>query len=436
MDAVEARGGKPGESGPPHAAEPPAKPGRRRQRGCLARLATSRTVQITLVVVLLVAVAIGTGYYLWWRSPQLELALLVVDKTVPFEDKREHRGLFWLLEQHRFVDGTAPAGEERYEYTTDYTGFFPVDPPEEYDTSLLSTAKLADRDVLYLADTYGVYWSDYEQFEGRDWAATEHSPKIFGGLEEQEVEALEFFAAQEKLIIGEFNCFASPTPPDLRERTENIFGVRWTRWVGRYFLDLADEKDVPAWLYRLYQEKYGREWDVEGSGYILCRDESTEFIILKDGEDIRPEGITLEINTAFADGDVMQGVRDSKFNYWFDILTAQPGAEILAEYQMHLTPAGEEKVLEAGLPLRFPAVVRKQDGYSAYYLAGDFVDFDKAMGPPVNRLTLFINRDYYKTASPGGQGCFFWHTYFPLVSNILRQYSNELHGKPEKVYLY
>ena len=49
----------------------------------------------------------GVPYYFWLKAPELPLKLAVVDKTVPFKDRREHKGLFWLLDQNKFVDHPA-----------------------------------------------------------------------------------------------------------------------------------------------------------------------------------------------------------------------------------------------------------------------------------------------------------------------------------------
>ncbi|MCH7471398.1 hypothetical protein IIA79_00400 [bacterium] len=391
----------------------------------------------TFWIALAIAAIVFVPHLFWLMAPELPLNVLVVDKTVPFEDLREHRGLFWLLGQNKFIDKAKAKDDQDYKYEEDYVGYFPLDPPPKHKTTLLHSGDLADRDVLYIADTYGVYSDDYEQFPDQDFAATRHSTRIFGGMEEQEVEAVEGFAKRGKLIIAEFNTFGSPTQRELRRRMERVLGVTWTRWIGRYFIDFQDEKDVPAWLYELYELKYGKEWDLTGSGYMLCRDESTEFIILKDEEDVLPPGLELVPRPEFAKGDDMQGVERSTHNYWFDIIVAHPGTTTLAEFEFHLTPSGEEKLKEHHLTKSFPAVTRLNRGYTAYYLAGDFVDFDKAMGSPRSRLTLYINRSYYGRYVQGSQGLFYWHTYYPLMCNILRKESNKLNnGLPSNVYLF
>ncbi len=182
---------------------------------------------------------------------------------MPFKDRREHKSFYWLLIQNKFVDPTQ-AGEKRwYDYTTDYIGFDPIDAPQVWSASLVTPQALADRDVLYFSDTYGVYAADYTQFAG-DIAHTIHSPEIFGGVTADEAGAVEQFAARGKTIIAEFNTCASPTELAVRQRMEKVLGVEWTGWVGRYFVDFRDRQGrarlaVPAVREEIRQE-VGRDW--------------------------------------------------------------------------------------------------------------------------------------------------------------------------------
>jgi len=401
----------------------------------LGRVLSSRRFQFALVVLLIFAAFIVVPWLFWLQAVELPLNITVVDKTVPFKDRREHKALFWLFTQNKFIDSEQPADKRWYDYREDYIGFQPIKPPDVHKETQISIPLLQNRDVLYFADTYGVYTLDYRQFPG-DIAATKHSGIIFGGLNDQDMEAVEWFAGQGRTIIGEFNTFASPTAEQVRARMENVFGVKWTGWIGRYFVDFADEKDVPYWLFKLYKEKAGKEWDFKGSGYMLCRAELSDFIILQAKQDLLPKGLTFDPGEPYETDDVMQGVKSSTFVYWFDVVTTQPGSEVLATYNWRLTPAGREKLAERGLPLSMPAVTRKPGKYTAYYMSGEFLDFNKSMGQPNSRLTMYINRSFYGKPVAGSAGYPFWHSGYPLITNILRRESNRLYGIPENVYLF
>jgi len=409
----------------------------RRPSRLMAFLASQRLVVLTvLAMVLVIGGAMYIPHWIWLSTPVNPLRVVVVNKTVPFPGMREHRALFWLLTQNRFVDPSRPTNDQLYRFDKDYNGFHPTETPYKFTTDLLTSQSLKGADALIFTDTYGVYDDDYAQFPGQEISATRHSPKLFGGLEGNEVAATEQFAQEGKLIIAEFNTLASPTPPALRARMEKIFGFTWTGWVGRYFVDFTDVKDVPDWLTKLRQQQTGQVWNLHGSGYMLCRNESQEFIILRDGADALRKGIELRPRGPYIVGDVMQGVLPNKCNYWFDIIVPDQGTEVLADYYLNLTEQGKQAVLSHKLPLVFPAVVRWRSGYTAYYIAGDLVDFEKAMGPPDSTLSLYLNRSYFRHPAPGDTGCFFWHTYYPLVSNILRLESRRITGSPQRALIF
>lgn len=76
-----------------------------------------RTVPLALAVLLL-----ATPHLLWRWQPARPYALVVVDKTVPTADYREHRGLFWVVNHLKLVTpGGAP-----YRMDRDYYGFRPA----------------------------------------------------------------------------------------------------------------------------------------------------------------------------------------------------------------------------------------------------------------------------------------------------------------------
>ena len=98
-------------------------------------------------------------------APQRPLRVVVLDKTVPFENRVEHRSLFWLLDHLKVVQ----ADGSSYDSTTDYLGAYPGpnpgDPPAR--TADLTAGAALSADLLYLADTYGVYEGDYLDAEER-----------------------------------------------------------------------------------------------------------------------------------------------------------------------------------------------------------------------------------------------------------------------------
>lgn len=414
---------------------------------------TSRRLVALIVIALVIYLCFEIPHLYWAMAPELSFKIAVVDKTVPFPDRREHKGLFWILIQNKFVDTDKPQDKRYYDYKTDYSGFFPnpettqsvpgktlVNSEDDWKRlhgvgSDLTAQTLADRDLLYFTDTYGVYAADYTQFP-YDTASTIHSPQIYGGLNADEMTNVEQFAQHGKTVIAEFNSFASPTPPDVRTRFENLLGVKWTGWIGRYFVDFRDEKDVPHWLYQLYEKQYKKKWDLTGSGYMLCRNESEQFLILRDGIDVNATGMEFVPQPAYMEKDVMQGVKPCTFRYWFDVVEAAPGTEQLAQFQFHLSESGQKALDAYGLPRIFPAICRRRGDSDTYYISGEMVDFNRSMGPPNSRLPLYVNRSFFAHAQASNESFFFWHTAYPLETNILRFECNRLTNQPKNVFLF
>lgn len=105
-----------------------------------------------IVYIVCIFLAISSPYWLWNIKPTTTLNVLIVNKTVPDQTYREHGGLVWLLNQQKYVKQNG----SRYDVKTDYVGFVPTTKQERpWPTSLQSY------DVIYVADTYGVYENDF-----------------------------------------------------------------------------------------------------------------------------------------------------------------------------------------------------------------------------------------------------------------------------------
>ena len=259
-----------------------------------------------------------------------------------------------------------------------------------------------------LTDTYGVYVGDYERPGGQ--AALERSPKIYGGVSDDEARVIEAFAGRGGMVLGEFNTFASPTADAARARVESIFGVRWTGWVARYWPDLQDRNEVPRWVGRVYEHVMGHQFDLRGGGLVFIRAD-TDIVVLRQDEDLRG-GIVSQVRTP--GGAVFDFPERGAFWYWMDLVEAT-ASEVLYEHVVDTTPAGEKKLTAHGLPRRFPAVTRR---WEAWYFAGDFVDSSIELGSPERAGLLPLRR-----AAAGCGGAtderFFWGWYAPLVSRLL-----------------
>jgi hypothetical protein len=344
---------------------------------------------------------LATPRIVWRLKRARTLEVVIVDKTVPFQKYREHAAIPWILHALKIRS----AAGSFLDPARDYVGF---EPKTKTGTDL-TPAHLEHADALVVADTYGVYRGDYEK--PGDEAALERSPKIYGGFEQAEANAVEAFATSGKLVIGEFNTFASPTPPPARETLERVFGVRWTKWVGRYWANLQDPNEVPPWVGRVWEKVTHTPFDKTGGAMVFVR-EDEDIIVLQDGVDLGERVITQE-PTAL--GKALQFPERGGFWFWMDVVEPTDG-EVLYEHVIDATPAGEKQLADHKLGRRFPALTKRSE---AWYFAGDFVDTTIDLGNPESYGLLDWRE---RTAGCGGgttnDSGSFWAFYAPIVAHL------------------
>lgn len=374
-----------------------------------------RTLRWSWPLVLL-ALVVLVPWAVYRARPRFVLDVVVLDKTVPFRIWLEHRSLFWMM---RAVGVVKPGGEP-YDRTKDYLGAYPPevpgDPPER--THDLAVSDLAHADLLYVADTYGVYRDDLASGEARR-AALERSPKVYGGLEPAEADAAAAYVARGGTLVAEFNSLGSPTPAEARETLERTLGVRWTRWIGRYFPHLDDREEVPEWMRRNYLREWGKPWEFTGPGYVLCY-EDAHVEVLRVGEHVAARGLTIARESPV--DPVVAGASDGvPYPYWFDVVEAQD-ARVLATFRWDLGSEGKMRLTARGLPATFPAVTTKihPGGGRAFYFAGDFADnpLEPAEVPFAGYLTVRRLLESAKIAP--SETAFYWRFYVPTMERLLR----------------
>lgn len=362
-----------------------------------------------LLFVLFVVGTVSSPFWAWHLKPEQTLDMLIVDKTVPDTTYREHKGLMWVLNNERYIQ----KGGQPYSAAKDYFGF-KHQAANSYQTDELPE-NLDSYQVLYLADLYGVYESEYR---GTNEAGN-RSRQLYGGLQEDEVVKLETAVMNgNKTLIAEFNTFGSPTEEDVRKRMTNLLNVNWSGWTGRYFTDL-NGKEVPQWIIDKYNSQQ-KEWRFPGAGFVFVNEE--DFIAVIGEADLDGEGLDFVLTD---EGEKsFHSNLSSTYTYWFDIIQPLDEQEVLATYELPLKKQAKEKLAGYGIPAEFPAVVKHRNKkYTAYYFAGDYADEAEVPG-------------IYKTAGlsswkklTGGEKSFYWKTYVPMVKEIL---ADGLHKKREQ----
>jgi hypothetical protein len=361
----------------------------------------SRITRIAAVLGGVIAFALGP-HVGWWLTRSRSLKVVIVDKTVPFRNYREHAAIPWIL--HAMKVRAASGGF--LDPAHDYLGFDPATRTGHDVTD----GDLASADTLVVTDTYGVYAGDYENPD--EHAALERSEKIYGGLSYAEATTIEAFSARGGMVVAEFNTFASPTESAARTRLEGLFGVRWTRWVVRHWPDLQDANEVPRWVGATYARVYHASFEVTGAGLVFVHEDG-DIVVLRDGEDLDPEVLTQERTPTGAEFGLPER---GAFRYWIDVIEPN-GADVLYEHVVHTTSAGNDKLAAHGLSPRFPALTRRG---ASYYFAGDFADSSLDLGSPERAWLLGYRRARANGCGSGGRDeSSFWGFYVPILERLL-----------------
>ena len=346
---------------------------------------------------------------LWWIQPYQKLQVAVIDKTVPTQNYREHQGLMWVLNQSKYVTGQ----NQPYDPETNYFGYQPDTQKEKPLPNDYSAY-----DVIYLADTYGVYQDDMKKQENSRAGA--RSEKIYGGLEEDEWNAImkRFMQKKKGLLVAEFNSFASPTNETVRKSMTDYLGVNGSGWMGRYFdeLDPEQNQEIPQWILDHFREK----WNYSGPGFILVNDLTSEVLVLESNKHINGKGISVSF-TKEGKNELGKS-KSSEYGYWFDIATSKSSAVVLANYKWNLTKDGEKLLEDKNIPTQFAAVIKNQQGAStSYYFAGDFND----VGNVPQYYEIKGLEKIYKIVQAFSDDAFYWSAYVPMMKSILKDFDKK-----------
>lgn len=171
------------------------------------------------------------SYLIWYYKDPIITKILILDKTVPKEIRDEHRSFNWILSHEKYftIDST------EYQSDKNYLGFFPDKEAMTYrisdfdDYTELEIDKISNSiDFAYYTDTYGVFYNDWYEVKSK----SEQSRKIYGGATNNDFYLFEKLKSKNKLIIAEFNLFASPTHSGVRKKFEELLGINWSGWTG------------------------------------------------------------------------------------------------------------------------------------------------------------------------------------------------------------
>ena len=373
------------------------------------------------MVLLVMAPLISWVAWIYWPSHLLRV--LIVDKTSSTPAGNERRSFNWILTYDKHLK---PGGSE-YSVKNDFRGFHPITQKqfalnglEQISESRIDS--LATRyDMVYFTDTYGVYWNDWSTME----RPADQPPLLYGGLQRQDLLFLQSMKKERKLILTEFNFFASPTRDSVRWAAEQILDIHWTGWVGRYFSSLDTMNDeLPRWAIQVYERQQKMLWPFHKSGIVLIHSSDT-IVVLENGSHLEKE-IPIIITTADAQAQFRVS-EEQPYSFWFDITLTGPANEVPAQYVLAVNPTGDSILARYRIPSRFPALIRQKDAHRYYYFAGDFAD-----NPILDNWwahfkgITWLKSFFYTKEDLSERKRFFWEYYLPMMSSILNEYQGAL----------
>ena len=359
-------------------------------------------------------------WVIWLFKPSQNVKVLFMDKTVLTNYGLEHRGFDWVLSHRKYFK---PDGGN-YSPKTDYLGFFPL----QNDSFLVrDLSKFSERqidslssfcDMTYYTDTYGIYYNEWY----RKRNVSEHSEIVYGGLDKNDALFLRKMKEKKKLILTEFNLFASPTASAQRADVEHLLGLKWSGWTGRHFeqLDTIKNPELPKWVIRLYKEQHHNQWPFTKPGIVFVHLDET-IAILEDKTDLDRE---VPLVRSFDYGVSKFNIpRVIKYSYWFDItLSTDTSNRVLSYYKLYPNKRGDSILHHHNIPAIFPAAFENIKDSPYYYFCGDYTD------TPIHKtIQQILGIEYFKMfvlneSDVNDRTPFFWRYYLPMTSKILDDY--------------
>ncbi|MFP4555766.1 MAG: hypothetical protein ACLFNU_02740 [Bacteroidales bacterium] len=351
----------------------------------------------------------------WSFKDKKELNVYILDKTVTRIDRPKHKSLTWLLKNERFV----LSGNKKYSHKKDYYGFFPKNLKNgEFEFKNLRVNEVDEfaetYDALYYADCYGVY--SFEWYKGKSTPI--RSQKVYGGLNQNDYLLMKSMLDQNKLVIAEYNMFSTPTNALVRSKTENLLGIKWGSWSGKFFetFDVSSSNGPPEWMKNLYESQHIGAWPDDSSGLILISNDGILEILTTEEHLNNAKPIIQTTSSALKKFSLKQ---DALFEQWFEFIS--PGKNIVhSTFFIDANPKGIETLKKIGLSPVFPAVIQGKDS-NYYYFCGEFTENPTLMWTSKLSGAQWINHALCKYNAPQ-RAIFFKQYYNPLVRSILNEY--------------
>lgn len=382
-----------------------------------------RGIISTILFYLVIALPLWM-FVVWFFWPKTKLVIAIVDKTVLFKTGQEHASLTWVLRNNKY----SKTSKDLYRVGRDYFGFFP-NKNKKYDLKGLERASDEDleklsrhSDMAYITDTYGIYSKEWYLAKN----ITERQRLLYGGLSPQDMAFLKKMKEKKKLIITEFNTFATPTSNTVARDFEQTFKIKWTGWVGKYFdsFDTVRNKELPKWLVENYKAQNNGKWPFKRSGIAFVH-KSDKIVVLEYVNHLNGE--VPYILTRKEDRERYNIPKAMKYPFWFDVIQTSRSNKIVSFYDLRVNDAGAKILAEHNIPSQFPAIIEHyRNDYKFYYFCGDFADNPISQGGSYFKGISLFRKLFYNDDIAAERVSFFWEFYRPMINKILDDYYKDM----------
>ncbi|MDN4602655.1 hypothetical protein P5G61_15570 [Paenibacillus sp. F6_3S_P_1C] len=349
-----------------------------------------------------VSVVLVIPWILWQSQAPIPLNIMIVDKGKPDFTYVGHKGLVWILNQQKIVQQTG----EHYRYEEDYYGYQIQDGISRSERTLPD--EVTDTDLIYLTANQNISSTDpNERIQG----------KAYEGLTIYDAQKINEAATKGVTVVVEYSALSNAASNMTREQLYPILGMRSSGWQGKSVLDLQSADEVPRKVRMNYELREKKNWLFQGAGIVLIHEDG-RVIVLKQGRDVKTGNIKLAFTQ---EGKEWSGItRDIHYSEWFDIVVPEQQASVLAWYKTDLTENGQQKLMDAGIPAEFAALIRNEGYNRTYYMAGTFGELEH-----YSFWRRIKGWDVVKTKlTPDQKGVpdrFYWKVYVPVMKKILQE---------------
>lgn len=344
---------------------------------------------------------IFVGPFLIWNGMEAKsLTVWVLDKSVQETAASDHRGLFWVLNSEKVV---SPANEASSGAS---------DNPKQ--SGIMNEIPDTDEkpDLIYLAASSGSQKDAQGETVNKVSDANASANTTTGQFDESQLNLLKNHLGNGNTIIGESGIANVANQKALSD----LFKVSWTGWSGKYFADLTKSIDVSAAIVSNYEKHTGESWNFTGGGYVLVSADD-DIIVLTDQKDMGNNGVSVSFDQNAQEAVGIKG--NYRQDEWFELVKADPSAEVLADFDFDVTASGQEKMAMAGLTTHYAAITCAQNSrYTAYYLAGTFSTMDFS-GRLYNYSGFSTFKRVLSALNDNNQSKFYWGCYVPLIQKLI-----------------